>query len=94
MLYLHTSTYNGKPLLISQDCSFHYVTILCFIYPQPQRRGGKEESMMRLGTHMQIMDIGSLRIKNVLNNLGAGEKTRQQPPQDAINKTNKQSTLF
>ena len=50
--------------------------------------------MMRLGTHMQIMDIGSLRIKNVLNNLGAGEKTRQQPPQDAINKTNKQSTLF
>ena len=49
--------------------------------------GGKEESGMRLGTHMQIMDIGSLRIKNVLNNLGAGEKTRQQPPQDAINKT-------
>ena len=25
---------------------------------------------MRLGTHMQIMDIGSLRIKNVLNDLG------------------------
>ena len=25
---------------------------------------------MKLGTHMQIMDIGSLGIKNVLNNLG------------------------
>ena len=70
----------GNHSLFHRTVPFIMLPFYVFFYPQPQREGGKEESIMRLGTHMQVMDIGSLRIKNVLNNLGAGEKTRQQPP--------------
>ena len=68
-----------------------YLLFTCFV--PKSKGGGKEELGMKLGTHMQIMDIGSLGIKNVLNNLGC-RREYTSTATNAVNKTHTQSTLL